>query len=67
MSVLAEQPVALPLPETSEEWRALMSILPGYDPWDGAIEAGMRFDEGEASRAIEFIEGMLTHAYWRSR
>lgn len=43
-------------------WRALMSILPGYDPWKGAAEAGLWFDEGAARRAIEFFHEMLTHA-----
>jgi phage terminase large subunit-like protein len=49
------------LPKTTAEWKAAMSILPGYDPWKGALEAGLRFDEAEAARAIGFFHECLTH------
>lgn len=39
-----------------------MSMLPGYDPWKGIAGTGLEFKEKEAARAIDFIEGVLTHA-----
>lgn len=50
---------ARPLPRTADQWRALCSILPGYDPW--ALSEGYTFDVALARHAIEWIEGHCRH------
>lgn len=43
------------------EWADLLRLVPGYDPFAGAEEAGCWFDAWEARRALDFFPRMLVH------
>jgi len=48
------------LPETPAEWERLLTLLPGYDPFEG-IGRKYHFDPHVALQAINFIERRLRH------
>ena len=47
------------LPKTEQEWRELLGLLPGYDPF--VDSDGFFLDAELATRAIEFFTEFLTH------
>lgn len=47
-------------PRVTKEWRRLLALIPDYDCFATA-EEGQWFDAKSATKAIEFIEELLTH------